>query len=226
MLLQPTTERALWSGEAEWEWENSLLRICVTVHHADENLPLRAYVQTGEEQLYLGLLEPHGDRAEMERELACPFSPTTLVVTLGRLDEGGTVVLEGKNAPPVPLPEEIVEMPEMPEIPEIPLVAGQPTSYLHTNWERKTEEDLQDLNELEQFLFFHPSVQANLKFYDHFAFAVCPKGKIYAFASTYGPHALPHLAKYAYWHDVDLGFGHRGYFLIGVGEEDYFFVKE
>lgn len=102
---------------------------------------------------------------------------------------------------------------------------AQASPYLGVEWEKCLPEELNCQSEAEAFLFSHPSVKANLKFYGHYCRAELDCGTVYAFASTFGPHALPHLAKYAYWHDVDLGFGHKGYFLIGLKGDEYFFVK-
>ena len=102
---------------------------------------------------------------------------------------------------------------------------AQASSYLGVEWKKCLPEELNCQSEAEVFMFSHPSVKANLKFYGHYCRAELDRGTVYAFASTFGPHALPHLAKYAYWHDVDLGFGHKGYFLIGLKGDEYFFVR-
>ena len=102
---------------------------------------------------------------------------------------------------------------------------AQASSYLGVEWKKCLPEELNCQSDAEVFMFSHPSVKANLKFYGHYCRAELDRGTVYAFASTFGPHALPHLAKYAYWHDVDLGFGHKGYFLIGLKGDEYFFVR-
>ena len=87
-------------------------------------------------------------------------------------------------------------------------------------WEKKTEPEKE--SDSQRFLFAHPSTRANLKFYGHYCKIDWNEEQLYAFASSFGPHPLPHLAKYSCWYDVDLSFGYRGYFLIGLRQEEFF----
>ena len=64
-----------------------------------------------------------------------------------------------------------------------------------------------------------------LSYYGHYVMFVIGDNKIYAFPSDFYTHPLTGYMEFAYWYDIDLGFGMRGYYFIGFDSSNHpFFV--
>lgn len=209
----PVKEYETLSVRGSLQWQEDTVEVELTVLGADPQYPLRAYGVQGEEQYYLGLMMPGTDGMRLTAKRNCPPFDK-LFLCIGRAEEEHTIVATGKS-PDAPEPQTVIDdAPKQKANPE----QGNPWQDLH--WEKRTEPE--EETEAQQFLFAHPSTQANIKFYGHYALARRGGETLYAFASSFGPHPLPHLAKYACWYDVDLGFQHQGYFIVGLKGENFF----
>lgn len=195
--------RLEWRGlEADAEFE---------VFGADPENPLRIYGVDGKDYYYFGLMMPQGEKMSLSFKRNCPeFSE--LIFTIGRAEEDYILVATGEVSD---LSKEKLDIDDAPK-----LCGDEDAVLLEIPWEKKTEAEQE--TEQQQFLFAHPSTQANLKFYGHYCKWTQGAEILYAFCSSFGPHPLPHLAKYACWYDVDFNFGYRGYFIIGLREEQFF----
>lgn len=210
----PDKEFSSLSVRGSLDWEGDQLKAEFTVLGADPEYPLRAYAECDGAPVYLGLLAPDQDGMRLTVQRNCPPCKGVFL-SIGRAEDTCRVVARG-TAPAEPEPQIVIDDAPKQKSEE----AKAPDFIGQLSWERHTKPE--EEGEAESFLFSHPSVQANLKFYGHYGIAKQGDITYYAFASSFGPHPLPHLARYSCWYDIDLGFGFRGYFLIGLKEQEFF----
>ncbi len=196
------------SGTLTWSEQEADIEI--TVKGADPQFPLRIYGVQAEERYYLGLMIPQKDRMYLKIKRPCPeFSQ--LFLCIGRAEEEYVPVAVGKK-PDISEPQIVID--------DAAKQKGEGNQWESLFWEKQTEAESQ--TDSQKFLFAHPSTRANVKFYGHYCKAKWEGNVLYAFPSSFGPHPLPHLAKFACWYDIDLSCGHRGYFIIGLHDSDFF----
>lgn len=208
----PVKEFETLSVRGSMQWQDEEVEAELTVLGADPERPLRAYAVRGEEQYYLGLLRPGEDGMRLTVKRTCPKCDK-LFLCIGRAEEAHTVVATGTSPETEELQTVIDDAPKQKADPR------EENPWQQLCWEKKQEPE--EETDAQQFLFSHPSTQANIQFYDHYCKTTRDGEIIYAFASSFGPHPLPHLAKYSCWHDIDLGFGHKGYFIIGLKGQEF-----
>ncbi len=208
----PVKEFETLSVRGSMQWKDDEVEAELTVLGADPEHPLRAYAVRGEEKYYLGLLMPGEDGMRLTARRPCPECDKVFLC-IGRAEDEHIVVATGSSPESEELQTVIDDAPKQKADAE----QGNPFQQLH--WEKKQQGSKE--TEAQEFLFSHPSTQANIKFYDHYCQANWDGEILYAFASSFGPHPLPHLAKYSCWYDVDLGFGHKGYFIIGLKGQEF-----
>lgn len=191
-------------------WNDSEAVAEISVLGADPYYPLRAYGISGNERYYLGLMIPETDRMSLKFKRKCPKF-NKILLSVGRMEDDYKIAAIGHSTETVS-GEDSGKTASSEQEP--------PPDSTTLSWERKIKPDLD--TETQQFLFAHPSTLANIEYYGHYAKCRISDESLYAFASSFGPHPLPHLAKYACWYDLDLSFGYRGYFIVGIRNDEFF----